>query len=513
MSPTSGPGTAVRRTEVDGVPALWADLAVDPVTTLFFGAGYEDTAPAAAGITHLVEHLVMRRVGRVRYTVNAESTLRSTSFFVVGTPDQTVDFLARVCAAVRDLADVRDEDLEAERRTILTEIGGPGIYATADPLSVRFGPHGVGAPVVTHARLLDWTADEVRATARTWFHAGNAALVSTRPLPEGVRLDLPPARPVERAPVPEPVLDGRVWAELPYPAVQLSGLVGVADGVTRQLASFVLSDVLRESLRAATGDVYSVEAQGLLLDAHREVVGIDLDPEPDRLLDVLGRALDVVDRLATDGPTADELDFTRDVAVHELSLASVQAGWLDTAASHLLRGIPLPSPDELRLALPTITPDDVREVVADLAASLLVVVPAGVVDPRELTERLGAAKIRPLDEVRASGARPRGGRRFRGKLWGPARGVTLSVLPDRLVIEDRTAVFTLRAENIVLAGTDRDGDHELVTAHGEAWLISPGHFHGLATPLARFLDALPAHVRYRKSRPQDELPDAPAPEA
>lgn len=513
MSRTPDRTATVTWTEVDGVPAVWADLGVDPVTTLFFGVGFEDMAPRAAGITHLIEHLVMRRVGRVRYTVNAESTLRSTSFFVVGTPDQTVDFMARVCAAVHDLSGIGDDDLHAERRTILTEIGEPGVYAAIDPLCLRFGPRGVGAQAVAHACLLDWTAADVRAAAEAWFHAGNAALTSTRPLPEGLRLELPPARVVEREPVPVPVLDAPAWAQLPFPGVQVSGRSLVSDGPTRQLTAFVLSDALTQSLRSSTGDVYDVATSGLLLADDDEVILVDLDPEPDRLVDVLERALRVVSRLATDGPSTEELEYTRDVAEHELGLASTQASWLEAQASLRLRGITIPSIDELRTALPRIGPDDVRRVMADLRDSLLLVVPAGVVGVDTLHERLGAAGLRSIDEVRGSDARPRGGRRLRGKPWGPARGVTLTVLPDRLAIEDSAGAYTIRAEDVVLAGTDKDGDHELVTGHGDVWLLSPQHFLSAGKAVTGFIDGLPAAVRYRKSRAQDNLPPAPEPVA
>jgi len=131
--------TSTHRTTVDGVPARWADLTTDPTTTLAFGVGIRDLDPTTAGITHLVEHLVMRRVGRVRYPVNAESSLGSTSFYVTGTPAQTTEFLGLVCDAVRDLAvnGVGDADLEAERRTVSPRSGRTG--STAPPTRSRTG--------------------------------------------------------------------------------------------------------------------------------------------------------------------------------------------------------------------------------------------------------------------------------------------------------------------------------------------------------------------------------------
>ena len=66
--------------EVDGVRVLWADLPVDPTMTLWFGVGHKDMTVSTAGITHLVEHLVMRRLGHVAIPHNAESGMVSTQF-------------------------------------------------------------------------------------------------------------------------------------------------------------------------------------------------------------------------------------------------------------------------------------------------------------------------------------------------------------------------------------------------------------------------------------------------
>src|SRR3954468_22205316 len=98
-TPAARDGRTVHRTERDGVPVLWTDLPVDPTVTLFFGVGHQNMTPATVGITHLVEHLVMRRVGRISTPHNAESGMVSTSFYATGTPARLVDFVRRVCDA------------------------------------------------------------------------------------------------------------------------------------------------------------------------------------------------------------------------------------------------------------------------------------------------------------------------------------------------------------------------------------------------------------------------------
>src|SRR3712207_8922450 len=79
--------------DVDGVRTLSADLAVDPTLTLAFGVGDCDLTPSTAGITHLVEHLVLRRVGHVAVPSNGASGLLATSFYAVGSERERVDFV------------------------------------------------------------------------------------------------------------------------------------------------------------------------------------------------------------------------------------------------------------------------------------------------------------------------------------------------------------------------------------------------------------------------------------
>jgi len=492
--------TSTHRTTVDGVPARWADLTTDPTTTLAFGVGIRDLDPTTAGITHLVEHLVMRRIGRVRYPVNAESSLGSTSFYVTGTPAQTTEFLGLVCDAVRDLAvnGVGDTDLEAERRTVLAEIGQDGLYGAPDPLSHRYGPRGPGAAVASHLRLLDWRADEVLDVVRRWFHAGNAVLTSTRPLPADLRLDLPAPVRWNRRAEPDPILTGRAWTFHPAD-LNLSGVVRAHhDRAAVELARAVLSDALMESTRTATGDVYSVEVGAVAL-ASGTLVLVDLDPQPDRTGTVAGTAVATLDRLAHDGPSAGLLDGARETLASELSLGAVQASLLDTVAAHELRGVRLLDAAELAGALGAVTADQVRDVLADVAGSLLVSVPSGVpVDAR--TERtLTDAGIRP--ERHDPGSPAGVGRVFRGRVLGPARGMSVVVHDDAIVLRGDGPDQVVRAADVVLAGTDGDGDLELVTESGCAYLVAPSLFRGLARPLAAWVGRLPEPLRYVKSRP------------
>lgn len=489
------------RTVVDGVPVLWADLATDPTMTLFFGVGHEDMDPRTVGITHLVEHLVMRRVGRVDIPHNAESTSRSTSFYATGRPEQLVDFVGRVCRAVREMAEVTPEEIDLERRTVLAEVGREGLYAAHDAFTVRYGPTGTGVATLSHTRLMDWTVDEVRATAARWFHQGNAYVTSTAPLPTGLRLDLPEGAPVERHPHAPSVLPGPAWAEHSSDELVLSGECSTAhDDVARMLAATVLTEALNAALRTSQGDVYAVQSMSVQIDDARDVLTIAADPGPDRVCDVLVAALDVLERLAVAGPTPDELERTRAVLGNELDLVASHAWWLDLTASYALRGFTASSPDETRERLGLVTEQGVADVLADLRGSLLVCFPAGHAPHDEALARLAKDRIAAVSLLDDSISVPRrGGSRHKGRYFSPARGASVRILEDRFVLTDPGATFTVRYDDILLAGVDEDGDVELVTARGASVILVPSLFRNLASPLTRVLDRLGPGVHYVKA--------------
>ena len=510
--PHGAPQRPHHRTVVDGVPVLWADLATDPTVTLLFGVGLQDMDPRTVGITHLVEHLVMRRVGRVDIPHNAESTLRSTSFYATGRPDQHVDFVDRACRAVRELSTVTPEEVDLERRTVLAEVGRESLYAAHDAFTVRYGPSGTGVAALSHTRLMDWTIDEVRETAARWFHRDNAVLVSTAPLPEGLRLELPSGPPVARLPHPPSALPGPSWAEHSSDELVLSGECSTEhDDATRILATAVLTEALNATLRTAQGDVYTVQSMAVQIDDVRDVLTIAADPGPERVCDVLVTALDVLERLAVSGPGPDELERARAVLANELDLVASHAWWLDLAASYELRGFAASPPGEVSERLPLVSGRAVASVLAELRSTLLVCLPAGHAPHDEALARLAKDRLAAVSLLDDTTPVPRrGGSRHKARLFSPARGSSVRLLEDRFVLADPGATYTIRHQDVLLAGVDEDGDVELVTARGASVVLVPAFFRNLAAPLAGAVDRLGPTVRYVKSTAAGKTGD-PAP--
>ncbi|KQR11056.1 pitrilysin family protein [Cellulomonas sp. Leaf334] len=489
--------------ETSGVRVLWADLPIDPTMTVWFGVGHQDMSPATAGITHLVEHLVMRRLGHVAIPHNAESGMVSTQFYATGTPTRLVDFVERVCEAVTWVRTVTDEDLVLERRTILAEVGLASLYAGADAFSLRYGLRGMGLGAVSHTRLLDWTAAEVRAVAQEWFHAGNAMVVSTTPPPVALTLTLPAGPAPVRARHPETLLPGPSWTRAPGEHVVLSGTMSdSAPEGFRSLAISVLHDVLRGELRTTLGHVYSVEVMAFSLDPEHDLWTVVLDPPPESVCDVVAAACGVLERLATTGPTGEELERTRAGLLEEIELGAGRAGWFDSYASRSVRGITAPSLAEELELLASATPADLRGPVGDLRDSLLVMFPADH-DPHETAlTSLGNAGAREIDIFAPSTPPTDGrGRSFRGRFFSRARGLVFTLHDDRIVLSSPVDTLTVPLADVVLVGTDRDGDVELVTGRGAHLVVAPSLFRGFRKPFEAILGRIPSTAtRYDKQR-------------
>jgi zinc protease len=135
-------GMDLQRTDVDGVPALWAPWAGELRAGLVFRVGRADEILATAGITHLVEHLALHQVGVTRYHIAGETSPLTTTFGVRGDVEQVTAFFARVCAA---LADLPPDRLDIEKAILRTEDNSdrPGFLEPL--LGWRYGPATYGA--------------------------------------------------------------------------------------------------------------------------------------------------------------------------------------------------------------------------------------------------------------------------------------------------------------------------------------------------------------------------------
>ncbi|MFB9956679.1 M16 family metallopeptidase [Cellulomonas denverensis] len=507
------------RTELSGIRTLWAQVPGDARGFLVFGVGQRDLPPELTGLHHLVEHLVMRRVGRVATEHNASSSPDSMVFYAASCDEDVSDFLRRVGDAVAGLATVTEEEVAAERATIVTEIGAEGVYATADGFSHRWGPTGLGAIDLGHAALPALTAADVHAFAAHWLTTGNARLVfSTRP-PEGLSAAVPPgpvpARTPEPAPLPGPT---PAFAVGTGETLGLSFLVD-APVQRRQLAATVLEEAMTRRLRLERGLVYAVELVALWTGPESAHWSLMLDPQDTAVDETVLLARQVLADLVAHGPDQELLDHARATLRARLRSTDTALTALITTAENELRGWPTPTTADLLAALEIGTADQVREVLGGIAGTLLLVVPGrvGLLPETEealeglgLTPRPGLSHYRGMStkEIRAdlvTDGNPDGpGSLFdvrtsihRGKFWSPWRGIDLAIGRNQLVLIDIAA--RIRVEDIALVGRDDDGAWEVVTWQGGVVSIVTGGFRGAQKPWDRFVAGLPDRVIRHKT--------------
>ena len=516
MTALDGADPIVRTTTTDGVATLWCDVPGDTFGCLVVGVGARDLSPTVTGLHHLVEHLVMRRVGPVVIDHNAESSPDSLAFYATGDADDVVDFLQRVGAAVASMGSVTAEEVDRERSTIRREVGLPRLYSSLGPFSARFGADGLGVADVDHAALYGLTVADVHAFAGHWLVAGNMRLVLTVEPPAGLTLGVPtgsaPERPAHPAPLPGD-LPALTFTHPSTPPV-LNFLVTADDGV-RGLAAEVVEQALSRRLRHADGEVYSVDLGSWWLRGGTTLWSVVLDPAPDRAAAVVVDACRTLRSLAADGPDAELLEHSRAVLTSRMRSADGRRGWLGTAAESELLGRPRVDRATYTLQVSTATGEQVRSVVADAMTTLLALVPAGPLTPEveeALADELGFVErsIYPAFEgtgrelrraLMSGGVEKRSdlaaalsttGSVHKGRRFGPRRGEEIWLGPRQLVVPSVGAFVTV--DDLVLVGVDDDDDVELMTRTGGSLVINPAHYRGTEVPWARFVSSVPPHV-------------------
>ncbi|MFR9776627.1 insulinase family protein [Micromonospora sp. MS34] len=479
----------MERTEIDGVPVLWAAGPAPLSAALVFGCGARDETFRSIGVTHLVEHLAMGTLPRVHHERNAAVDLELTAFTATGRPEQIVDFLDGVCRALAALP----LDRIGKEAGVLAAEGGHCAHPSVEGLlHQRFGAQGPGlAPLVGPG--FDRIAPEmVSGHAARFFVAGNAVLILTGPPPQGLRLPLPPGpRAAHPVPVPLPT-SGPIWFNGVVPEVGLS-LLGRRDAAWR-LGMGVLAERMERVARHQHGLSYDVGGDVTLVDADRRLYSITVDAREGQEGAVARLLWAELRRLADEGPTEAEL-AEECAAARELhdDPRTVEAELLEAAAAELF-GLPY-TPSAERLAeRATVTPEDVSRRLREALDTVQLVVP-----PEVRVELSGLAE----GGCRRSREEPTG-RVFRPPLLAKlitrdARGLRLILTDDGVALRDPDGdVHLVRFSEVV--GVEEDGAERTVFGrHGCHVPVDPVLFRG-AEAVVRAVDAaVPAELRYPRS--------------
>lgn len=445
--------------DVDGIPAYWADIRTAFTGTLTFGIGLRDETARTAGLAHLIEHLVMARVGRVNVTHNATTADESVSFFAQGAPEAVADFLSRVARAISSLHETTDDTVLEQRRIISNELGDADERPGRGHLVDRFGNRSIGLLDLGTPAHRSHSRAEVLRFADDWFHAGNAALSFTGPIPEGLTIVLPPARPMPERPEARVIRHGQ-WVVNGEVPVVVSLVFDSEDRATAAVATSLLNDAFHDRLRGERHLIYSVLTQQLPLGIDTLLCAYALDPRPEHVVETARAALDVIRGLASDGPTAEAVAEQLDRWRHSDADPANHTDYLDGRAVAMLRGRRERGDVSPPPSLDAVTPAAIQALFATSLETVFVTLGDDLEaeGDEQITEALGLPPAEDPDPLFPSLTKRELLRHytqdtteiFGGKLFSSARGADLVVDTERVSLVD-DGVFEVRFDHLVLA--------------------------------------------------------------
>ncbi len=484
----------MHRTEIDGVPVLWAPGPPPLEAALIFGCGVRDERFRTLGVSHMIEHLAMGTLPRLFHSHNAEVDEESTRFTAEGTPDEVTEFLGRVCAALADLP----LDRMAKEAGVLHAEGGSIDQAAASALTWRYGMTGLG--------LLGWVGpgpdrieeSHVREYLERYFVRENAVLTLTGPPPAGLRLPLPsgtrPMRPTQQPLVASP---GPAVLRSDAPSVGVA-LLGERSAALR-LGIGVLIELVTATARHERGLSYDVGLAIARPGPGRHHAVVTVDARQGTAGDVAQILWEAVRKLAASGPTLQELADECAAARAEFADPRNLGGLLSAGADELLFDYPDIPTEELLREYAAVTPEDVAAALTATLDSALVVVPDGT----ESMLLFDGAHLPAVACYRRDAALPTG-TIYRPSLFDRASsGVArrFAIVPDSGGISMRDGdgdIHRLDYDEIV--GVQRGGaGRVLFGGRGCVIPVLPGNIPGCAPLVAAIDERVPAELGYEES--------------
>lgn len=495
-------------TIVDGVPVVSAPLEPVATATLLFTVGARDATARTAGIPHLVEHVVMRRVGRVSAPHNAFTDADSIQFFVSGSESEIVDFLGRVAEAIAWLPHCNEDDVAPERRTIGAELGAQGEEVGIGPLVIRYGLVDLGVVDYGQPTYRTLAVEAVRDFARSFLHRGNAAVTITGAVPEELRLPLPDGVRRPARDVPNTIRHDLPGWSTSYAAPLALNLELRGSQARTIVTSACLEAFLYRSLRVENSIVYSVHGHSFGLDEELVNLSLALDPDPESIPTALEIAVQGLQRIASGGPDLEDLRHVRDGLASSTDHHAARIQWLTVVAVAEARGRrdDVPTYAEAAAQLQSVTTDDVQSIVAEALATLLVTV--GRPDlPPDLPASLGLrmleaerrfvpdniGRVFPAGSGRTFGLlAPRSRRGLRGFRIFASEHVIAEIAPDG-------AVFEAPLADVVAVARRADGALTLATSTGRFFYVRPADWKDPRGWLTRALSTIPSETFYDRA--------------
>jgi predicted Zn-dependent peptidase len=388
----------IRRTELDGVPCFWADPGEDQDTLgLLFRVGLSDERLPHAGITHLVEHLALNTLDPAPYAWNGFVDLTHCGFLATGKPEELVRFAAQVCRALGDLPTDR---LDRERQVLRTEAASRWKGPFAQLLHYRFGAARHGLVIMPEWGLWTATMEEAQRWSRDRFTRQNASVWYVGRLPSDLQLPLPDGvrrPPVEPAPISPLPLPSAIGVE--QGSLALGGICRRSRAANHAVS--LVAEALMARLRSKEGVAREIHVDYVPLNAETAHVAWGVPLLKEHANAVRTGFLDVLQGLATGGPSAEALERTKERERRNWSGRRVAYGATCWQAREILMGGRIVGPEELHAESEAVSADMVRSAVSEVLDSAILVLPAGTEPPGEpfleypttSVERVAGAKV------------------------------------------------------------------------------------------------------------------------
>lgn len=388
------------------------------------GAGARDEAPALAGVSHFLEHLLFKGTPDRRALEIAEAvesvggemnafTAHEYTVFYVRVPDHDLPLAVDIlCDVVWDPA-FRPDEVESERGVILDELrmreDAPDDLVHDMFVSMLFPDHPLGREVIGGADTVrSITRDEVVAFHRDHYWPGNivvsaagrldhddlvARLAGRMPTTSDPGI---PGRPTSEPGAPEAVRVIHRSTDMAHVVLGLRALRWddpdrYALAVLNEALGGGVSSRLFQEVREQRGLAYSVYSYRTAF-SETGLFGIYAGTAPGNLPSTLDVIRNELDRLVREeGVATRELERSKGALIGSLALGleSSMSRMHRIGRSELTVG-DVPSIDAVAAAIEAIAPDDIARVVDRMFAgaprSLAVI---GPVDERELLHEAG----------------------------------------------------------------------------------------------------------------------------
>ncbi|GHK00475.1 hypothetical protein SY2F82_22720 [Streptomyces sp. Y2F8-2] len=460
----------VAHTTVQGIPVLHAPRPGDITAGLFFRVGRADETLATSGVTHLVEHLALHRLGMSDGHYNGATANTYTLFHVTGGEHEVVAYLNDVCAALRDLP---LERLETEKEILRTEAAGRANGVNSQMPLWRYGAQGYGLSSYDELGTWGLTAEQVGDWAGTRFTRDNAVLwITGDRVPDGLDLTLPTGH---RIPAPA------ASSALPVTPAYIRGDDGhvVFNSVLRRSTSAavfadVLGRALFQDLRHEGGYSYTAEADYSPRDADFATLTAYADALPKKQAAVVGGFVDTLARLRAGRIEQAELDSARGKMLKRYDTPGLGAALLPSYALSLLLGHRILSPEQHMAELRAVTVADLREVAREAWDGGLLQVPTRGADwagfapaPQYSSSALTGTRHPSLEDD----------------------GVTLVIGAEGVSLLLPGGPVTVRYDACAAMTTRPDGSRVLTGLDGFRVAVEPTLFEGVTAERIAALDA------------------------